>query len=549
MEIMKQESCENELQFHVDTNDDQSWSTTILKTPTIPFSNFYITKGPSSNCSGSHHKLSEQLTNPSSTNNDDTIFEFDIMDIPIHKPRLERSQIYRNVRVSHVDEHLSFVYIMLNEDWLAATRMLNDTFQQTILDKQPTIDILTLKTDGYYMCKSQSSWFRCRLLTKINLITNEDNLVNVYLIDWGMERQVLLSDIREMPQSLSRQSICCVQCRLSGINNVSLANITTLASCHQLLNYHDYEMRVLANDLIILNHNNENINDQIINLLNQTYDMRKEEYLEDEFRHQTILNIGDENWAILASYRGDDNQNNDFYVLMCDKTTNDVDKALAAIDYHQYNVKEPRSIHPLCVKPRMMVIAPWKHGKGDGEEITGYYRAWIRSIEGEKCRIVFVDYGNECDIERSNLLSCPSSVSCLPWLAIRVRFQQYLSHEEFKRFWYRTDSHWIKIKVNRIHNTHYTIQVFIDYTSVILSEDRKIKIHSKDKLPKSISQDLNKLNDDLKHEEPRLIRDDVSSLILYEIRKKLNQLSDRFDENEKKNDERYTQLIEQLQHD
>jgi hypothetical protein len=32
--------------------------------------------------------------------------------------------------------------------------------------------------------------------------------------------------------------------------------------------YHDYEMRVLSNDLIILNHNNESINDQIINLLN-----------------------------------------------------------------------------------------------------------------------------------------------------------------------------------------------------------------------------------------------------------------------------------------
>jgi hypothetical protein len=67
------------------------------------------------------------------------------------------------------------------------------------------------------MCKSQSSWFRCRLLTKINLITNEDNLVTVHLIDWGMDRQVMLSgltnlyyfnyifffflDIREMPQS------------------------------------------------------------------------------------------------------------------------------------------------------------------------------------------------------------------------------------------------------------------------------------------------------------------------------------------------------------
>ena len=51
------------------------------------------------------------------------------------------------------------------------------------------------------MCKSQSSWFRCRLLTKINLITNEDHLLTVHLIDWGMERQIQLSDLREMPQS------------------------------------------------------------------------------------------------------------------------------------------------------------------------------------------------------------------------------------------------------------------------------------------------------------------------------------------------------------
>ena len=33
---------------------------------------------------------------------------------------------------------------MLNEDWIIATRMLNNTFQQTLLDKQPTIDISTL---------------------------------------------------------------------------------------------------------------------------------------------------------------------------------------------------------------------------------------------------------------------------------------------------------------------------------------------------------------------------------------------------------------------
>jgi hypothetical protein len=47
-------------------------------------------------------------------------------------------------------------------------------------------------------------------------------------------------------------------------------------------------------------------------------------------------------------------------------------------------------------------------------------------------------------------------------------------------------------------------------------------------------------------EEPRLIREDVSSLMLYEIRKKLNQLSEKFDENEKKNDQRYLKLIQQI---
>ena len=83
-----------------------------------------------------------------------------------------------------------------------------------------------------------------------------------------------------------RQPICCVQCRLSGVNNGSLANVTTLSACHQLLSkrrnsplvtldfrlfedHHDYQMRVFANDLISLNHNDENINDQIINLLHQ----------------------------------------------------------------------------------------------------------------------------------------------------------------------------------------------------------------------------------------------------------------------------------------
>ena len=72
------------------------------------------------------------------------LFEFDLMNSPHHQSRRERSQLDSNVRVIHVDEYLSFVYMMFNEDWIIATRMLSDTFQQILLDKQPTIDISTL---------------------------------------------------------------------------------------------------------------------------------------------------------------------------------------------------------------------------------------------------------------------------------------------------------------------------------------------------------------------------------------------------------------------
>lgn len=135
-----------------DTNDDQS-STRSLRTPTIPFANFYIEKTTPSTSSASHCNTSREcaLQSPYRSivtvclvhQNDESIFEFDLIDVPAHEPRLERSQVYKNVRVSHVDEHLAFVCIMLNDDWLAATRMLNDTFQQTLLEKQPPVDIAT----------------------------------------------------------------------------------------------------------------------------------------------------------------------------------------------------------------------------------------------------------------------------------------------------------------------------------------------------------------------------------------------------------------------
>ena len=81
--------------------------------------------------------------------------------------------------------------------------------------------------------------------------------------------------------------MCCVQCRLSGVSNGSLASLSTLSSCHQLLSlffelfvfictfvllfedHDDYDIRVLANDQIILYYRNENVNDQLINLLDE----------------------------------------------------------------------------------------------------------------------------------------------------------------------------------------------------------------------------------------------------------------------------------------
>ncbi|CAF3610671.1 unnamed protein product [Rotaria sp. Silwood2] len=95
---MKENNNEEEEEFEidVDTNDDQS-SITTRKTVTIPFSNFYVRKRTLSNCSSNQYKLSEQLANTSINNRDDSLFEFDIIDIPVHKPRLERSQIYSNI--------------------------------------------------------------------------------------------------------------------------------------------------------------------------------------------------------------------------------------------------------------------------------------------------------------------------------------------------------------------------------------------------------------------------------------------------------------------
>ena len=44
------------------------------------------------------------------------------------------------------------------------------------------------------------------------------------------------------------------------------------------------------------------------------------------------------------------------------------------------------------------------------------------------------------------------------------------------------------------------------------------------------------------------VGDDHSSLVLYEIRKKLNQLNEKIDANETKNDQRYQHLLEQIEH-
>jgi hypothetical protein len=52
---MKEENSEEELDTNVDQSDDQSWLSTT-KTVNVPFSNFYIRKGNSSN----ELKLSEQ---------------------------------------------------------------------------------------------------------------------------------------------------------------------------------------------------------------------------------------------------------------------------------------------------------------------------------------------------------------------------------------------------------------------------------------------------------------------------------------------------------
>lgn len=53
--------------------------------------------------------------------------------------------------------------------------------------------------------------------------------------------------------------------------------------------------------------------------------MQKEEDFKDEFCHETIVNILDKYWVILASYCDDHNNNKDFIILMSEKTTNELD--------------------------------------------------------------------------------------------------------------------------------------------------------------------------------------------------------------------------------
>ena len=126
----------------------------------MPFENFYrrdeqaflaspdddSSSEPMDNASSKHSDVVDLLTCrselcvPEVLNIDDSTFEFDQLNIDDHKPRLKRGQSSSHVRLSHVDEHLSFVSVMLHEHWLIATRMLNDRFQQTLFDKQSPVD-------------------------------------------------------------------------------------------------------------------------------------------------------------------------------------------------------------------------------------------------------------------------------------------------------------------------------------------------------------------------------------------------------------------------
>ena len=75
-------------------------------------------------------------------NADDSSLEFDVL----RGVRLRRGEFHREVRISYVDDELSFIYVMLKDGWIAASRMLNDRFQQTLLDREAPIDICKLVT-------------------------------------------------------------------------------------------------------------------------------------------------------------------------------------------------------------------------------------------------------------------------------------------------------------------------------------------------------------------------------------------------------------------
>lgn len=140
--------------------------------------------------------------------------------------------------------------------------------------------------------------------------------------------------IRQLPNEFYNEPACSIICHLDGViepNDSISSNI--IAQCINLLSENEYE--IIVNDYhhttggkIILLNNGRNINNEIKQLLISENLPTLEDELNENFRYQLQLSIGDEVKALLSSFSGKDDT---FYVLIINENTAAIDRAMSEL--------------------------------------------------------------------------------------------------------------------------------------------------------------------------------------------------------------------------
>ncbi|CAF1396588.1 unnamed protein product [Adineta ricciae] len=406
------------------------------------------------------------------------------IDIPKHK-QLERGQRLTRVRISH-PQSPSVVHLMLHEDFKRACCLLHKMAAHSAFQSNSA----SVRESRYRpevnqvcACLHEGRWFRCRVLQ----VSSDYSTITVLYVDWGMKISVENNSkyIRHLPNEFYSEPACSIMCHLDGVfedDNVIPSDIAT--QCITLLSEDEYEIVVndyhnITGGRIFLFMKGRNINEEIQRLLTGSKKVfMPEDILMEQFQYQMKLSVGSESKALLSSFSGNDDS---FYVLLINENSIVIDRAMNELQEHHIPNREYLQIPQI----KTLVVARYAD---DGR----YYRAWVKSIdiENEQARVFFVDFGNESQVLFSDIYICPESVRTLPWLGIRVRLSnETMTIEELAKFWKLTESHYIWIRINEVHEDSYGVQIKIDY-SVLLRHQRTKMSTTKRSVHKNIQTQI-----------------------------------------------------------